>query len=198
LPIERIKHRDFSENPITVLYVGRDSVEKRPHIVSALAKRLGAKKIPVKFVFAGNVERSIPVAERSCCQFLGDITDESKLGAVYEQSHILIIPSSSESGPLVFMEAMARGMVIVSTPVGYIPAHIKNGVSGFVTSNLEDEAALADEMEELILKLLSDRNNLSQMGLHNIDYAYNNFSIEFFNREYQSLFESIRLKNETA
>jgi glycosyltransferase involved in cell wall biosynthesis len=198
LPIERIKHRDFSENPITVLYVGRDSVEKRPHIVSALAKRLAAKKMSVKFVFAGNVERSIPLNERPYCQFFGDINDESKLGEVYQQSHILIIPSSTESGPLVFMEAMARGMVIVSTPVGYIPVHIKNGVSGFVTSELADEAALVNEMEELIKKLLQNRDSLSKMGSHNVDYAYNNFDIRFFNQEYQSLFEYIRLKNETA
>jgi glycosyltransferase involved in cell wall biosynthesis len=198
LPVERIPPRDFSGNPVTVLYVGRDSVEKRPHIVSALAKRLAEKKMSVKFVFAGNVERSIPLNERPYCQFFGDINDESKLEEVYQQSHILIIPSSTESGPLVFMEAMARGMVIVSTPVGYIPNHIKNGVSGFVTSELADEAALVNEMEELIMKLLQNRDSLSKMGNHNVDYAYNNFDIRFFNQEYQSLFESIRLKNETA
>ena len=61
--------------------------------------------------------------------FHGEIKDEEKLKQIIDQCQILIAPSHSEGMPNVILEAMARGLAVISTSVGAIPEMIsdKNG-----------------------------------------------------------------------
>ena len=191
LPGTKITGKKYNENPIVILYVGRGTVEKRPQIASLLAKRIISKGLSARFEFAGDVQKNIPDDQRSFCFFYGDVSNETELGQIYHNAHVLLIPSSTESGPLVFMEAMARGVAIISTPVGYIPEHIHNYQSGFVTTELYDEEMVVEEMEVYIEKLIDDRDLLTRIGEFNIRYAYDNFDLEGFKAEYRQLFNSI-------
>jgi len=48
---------------------------------------------------------------------------------------LLVIPSYTESGPLIALEAMSCGTPILATPVGHIPNIVKDGKTGFITEN---------------------------------------------------------------
>lgn len=187
---EKSERVDYHNSVLTVLYSGRDTPDKRPWVAAAVAGRL-ASKYSIRFEFAGDVEQSIPAKWRSACHFLGDISEEKKMYDIYGRAHILLIPSLSESGPLVFMEAMAKGAAIISTPVGYIPQHIHNGEEGYVTTTTEEKKVI-EEMCRYILLLYNDRELLQKIGTHNLDYAFNNFGIESFNEEYRELFDQIK------
>jgi glycosyltransferase involved in cell wall biosynthesis len=50
---------------------------------------------------------------------------------------LLVIPSNSETGPYIALEAMACGTPVLATPRGFIPDIIKDGVTGFI---LEDNS----------------------------------------------------------
>ncbi|WP_269851240.1 glycosyltransferase family 4 protein [Methanosarcina horonobensis] len=115
-----------------MLYVGRGSEEKRVHLVGEISYLCHQKDMPVEFVLVGDVRSSIPEQYRKCCTFLGEIVDEKKLSEIYNSSDILLLVSSSEGFPLVIMEAMAYGVVTISTDVGGISEHIHNGYNGFL------------------------------------------------------------------
>jgi len=196
LPEKKIS-KDYFSKPLHLLYVGRDSIEKRPAIVAQVAKNINLAGINAIVEFAGDVSRSIPNELHSYCRFQGDINDKEELNNFYNKAHILIIPSATESGPLVLMEAMARGAAIISTDVGYVPTFVKDGVSGFIVKSVLPETKIIDEITQKVIQLDSDRNLLKGMGEKNLEIAFENFGITQFHKEYQLLFENL-LNNEAS
>ncbi|RYY60597.1 MAG: glycosyltransferase [Chitinophagaceae bacterium] len=191
LPVEKKYRSDSEAKPFVVLYVGRATDEKRPWIASAVAKALAQGNDQYRFEFAGEVAARIPQDEKRFCHFHGDVQDEEILGRLYASSHLLIIPSLSESGPLVLMEAMARGAVVISTPVGIVNLHLKNGISGFVINALSTDQEVAAELTLYIEKLYRNREELARISEYSVDYAFEHFDLSTLAREYQDLFYSL-------
>lgn len=52
---------------------------------------------------------------------------------------LLVIPSYTESGPIIALETMACSTLVLATPVGVIPDVIKDGETGFVMENNSPE-----------------------------------------------------------
>lgn len=52
---------------------------------------------------------------------------------------LLVIPSYTESGPIIALEAMACGAPIFATRVGHIPNMVKDGETGFIMENNSPE-----------------------------------------------------------
>lgn len=188
---EQQKEKDYS-GKIQVLYVGRGTAEKRVHIIAKMAEKAHQEKLPVDFVFLGDVQNAItgPLAEH--CLFLGHQTDPSMIEDVYDRSHIVIITSSTEGFPLVIEEGMARGCAVMATSVGDIPVHIKNVENGLLFSSVKDEATIITEGVEFLSLLCNNKKPLQEMGKRNRQYAYQHFSIEQFNKSYQNLFQQLR------
>lgn len=67
------------------------------------------------------------------------------LRPIYAQADFLVIPSRSESFPLVVLEAWAQGTPVVATPVGRLPELIENNVNGLLVRDVTPEA-LAEGM----------------------------------------------------
>ncbi|HEY5138598.1 MAG TPA: glycosyltransferase, partial [Methylococcales bacterium] len=55
-----------------------------------------------------------------------------ELVQAYQSANIFTLPTSSDSQPLVILEAMATGLPIVSTEVGGIPTMITDNEEGFL------------------------------------------------------------------
>jgi glycosyltransferase involved in cell wall biosynthesis len=67
---------------------------------------------------------------------------------------ILVMPSRSETGPLVVLEAMSRGMPIVATDVGEVAEMLPDQRYGRVVS-VDSIVALADAIESLLSDIIS-------------------------------------------
>lgn len=182
---QKITRSDYHTTPLTILYVGRSTNEKRPWILVKVAEQFRTNA-DISFLFAGDIHSSLTVAPTKNCIFLGDIVKDGELDSVYRRSHVIVIPSSSESGPLVLMEAMARGVVPVSTPVGICPTHIKNGLTGFLTTSIES-SIVVEEVANYINLLHTDRDLLKRMGTTSAAYAYDHFGMDDFNQQYKEL-----------
>lgn len=66
------------------------------------------------------------------------------------ESAILVLPSYSEGLPMAVLEAMAQGVVPVTTAVGGIPDVITNGVDGLLVTP-GDTAQLAAALQDLVV-----------------------------------------------
>ena len=81
-------------------------------------------------------------------QFLGQLPHDLVLGLV-AAADIFVCTSRDESGPVVVLEAMALGKAIVSTPVGFVPEILQDGVDVVVVP-FDDARALARALEKLV------------------------------------------------
>lgn len=172
---------------LSVLYAGRGGPEKRVHLIAEMAKRAKEKDNSIQFLFMGDVKSAIPENLRSYCILLGNQSDPDRINEIYSQSDILLITSLFEGFPLVVMEAMARGLAIISTPVGDVPKHVKNGINGFIIEELNDEEKIVALGLNYILELRNNKARLQEMAKANIGYASAHFGVDKFNAAFREL-----------
>jgi L-malate glycosyltransferase len=173
---------------ITILYVGRNSQEKRIDLIIDIAKHFNSNSQRIKFSFLG-IEKGEFDAPANCT-FLGISSDPDFISQAYQQAHILIIASSTEGFPMVVIEAMANNCAIVATNVGDIPLHVKNDKNGYIIPNTNDELKMKMDFIDAINKLIADHNKIIEIGIQNRLYAEQAFSIEKFNVAYQQLIKN--------
>lgn len=71
----------------------------------------------------------------------------SDMSKEYSQNDILICGSKRESYPNAVSEAMANGLVVISTPVGGVPEIIEDGKNGYLARDYSEEALLEKIMQ---------------------------------------------------
>ena len=190
-----IEPKDFFRNQFSVLYAGRATPEKRVHVVSALAKTCEENNLPVSFDFLGDIAEIIPLNYLKSARFWGNQTDPKLIDSIYRKADILIITSSEEGFPMVVMEAMARGCIIMGTPVGDMPLHIKQGACGLLFSSVTNESLIVKEAVSYLQYLLPLPLIREQIFTNNITYSREKFGIAKFEAAYQQLFESVKPAN---
>jgi len=183
-----IAEKDFSQ--FRVFYSGRSTPEKRPHLVAAIAEKVHEKDPTIEFVMAGDSFNSLQKPELSFIDFRGNIADTHLLHSIYRRCNVLLITSATEGFPLAVIEGMAYGCVILATPVGDIPEHVKNDVNGYVFSSVEDEETIIQEGVDLILQLKANKALLKTICVNNIAYAHANFTLQQFGDAYKKLIYS--------
>lgn len=107
-----------------------------------------------KIVFGGDgeVEKNkslaaeLGIAER--CEFHGWVAGAEREG-LFERAAVYCLPSKNEGLPMSVLEAMARGIPTVATPVGGIPQVINDGVDGVVIP-VDNHQALAVALNHLL------------------------------------------------
>jgi glycosyltransferase involved in cell wall biosynthesis len=177
--------------PTSMLFVGRGTVEKRPMVAAKLAKRLKDAGVNIRMGFVGDVSQAVSSTAFPQCTMYGNVSDPAVLGTMYrEKADFLLVTSSEEGFPLVIMEAMARGAVVIATPVGDIPVHVKQGENGLVFSSIHDEESMFSESMAFIQSLQANPEQFSKISAKNIDYAYDNFGLPTFVMQYKTLIEN--------
>jgi L-malate glycosyltransferase len=119
--------------------------------------------------------------------FHGNQSDEKKISSIYARAHALILTSSTEGFPLVVIEAMAHGCVILATAVGDIPVHVRPGENGFLFSSVSNEQKIVEEGSKQIRLLKENMDKWKTISGNNINYASHNFGIEKFNAAWDQL-----------
>lgn len=202
LPMELLKRVDLVENGVAVpalkpekganqrlqiLYVGRGSKEKRVHIVGKVASVCRERGLAVDFTLVGELEGEIDAVDRPHCRFTGEITDRRRIAEIYRGGDLLLLTSEREGFPLVLMEAMAHGVVPVSTDVGGIGRHLHHGENSFLVMNSPNEAEIVGYLAEIVENACRDRQLLSRLSDAAYAYAARHFSGEGFHSYYERL-----------
>ena len=194
LPTDAIP-KVFNGQKLNVLYAGRGTAEKRVQIVARIASQCQAAGLPVTFTYLGEVKPFLDKSLTETGVFLGNISNQNEVNEIYRQADLLIITSSEEGFPMVIMEAMARGCIILATPVGDIPALISHTKHGFLFSSIADEEKIIKEAINYLTRLLSDRALCNIISNNNIVYAREHFGLTTFEQAYRKLFDSEKYKH---
>jgi glycosyltransferase involved in cell wall biosynthesis len=132
--------------PIRLLFVGGDFRRKGGEILlSAFRNRLMQE-----------CELDIVTRERVDIQGLTNVRVHHGLGpnvpeliALYARADIFVFPTLADMLPLAIMEALAAGLPVIATNVGYLSEQVRDGVTGYLVEP-GDENALADATLRLI------------------------------------------------
>ena len=98
---------------------------------------------------------------------------EEEIGALLASADAFVLPSRAENQPISILEAMARGLPVVSTRIGAIPEQVEDGVTGLLVAPGEP-AALA----EALARLIADPAKRQEMGAAGRAHYQRRFSIE--------------------
>jgi glycosyltransferase involved in cell wall biosynthesis len=171
---------------LNVLYVGRESEEKRIHLAIEAAKLCHQSNVPATFTFVGDIKPSAQTQPPGHLHFKGEIANPRQLNELYQEAHVLVLTSRSEGFPLVIMEAMAHGAVPVSTDVGGISSHVSHGTNGLLIQAESEEEIVASLVAALTL-LAEDRQMLNQLSINAYRYAREHFAPQKFCQAYRRL-----------
>jgi L-malate glycosyltransferase len=169
---------------LEVYFIGRGAVPKRVPLAVAIAQKIHAKNLPVKFNFVGDVERVINTADYPFCTFYGNVKDEAQMSQIYQSADVLLMTSSSEGLPIVVMQMMAHAKVVVSTAVNGIPDYIQHMENGLLIKSI-DEKEIIDKGVFYIEKLLTDSGLRNKLGNRSRETAIEKFSKNTFCKHYR-------------
>ncbi len=123
---------------LTLLSVGRlHAVKDHAFLVRACAE-MRRRGVPFQCFIAGDGdERSRLEALIHHCEVQGQVTllghvSRQRLDSFYKRADIVVLTSRSEGIPLVLMEAMARGKIVLAPAITGIPELVIAGKTGFL------------------------------------------------------------------
>lgn len=177
-----------TSNRLQVFYIGRGSPQKRVPLITEIARRLHQKNAAVDFSFVGDVEKVINPGKLPFCQFYGNVKSQETMQEIYRKADVLLMTSAFEGLPVVIMQMMAHGKVVVSTPVGGIPDYIFDGVNGILIENGDEQKIVEDGIMAIEL-LISDPHLRQRLGAKSREIASQKFSREIFCKNYRQLLE---------
>ena len=150
-----------------LLFLGRMSFEKGPHLAIQVAKQLKRQ-----LVLAGNVDscdeeyfrtRVLPEVDGDQIQYVGG-ADYFQKRELLLRPHCLLAPITwPEPFGLFMAEAMACGTPVVALNRGSAPEVVKHGETGFVVETLDEMANAVEEIDRI------DRSRCRYHVLRNFD-----------------------------
>jgi len=145
--------------PRKLLFVGTNFQRKGlPTIIRAAPAIV--KEFPDTEFWVVGEDIAMPAMKQLCTQegvvdafsFLG-WKSQAELIDIYARADVFVMPSLTEAFGVVFLEAMAAGLVVVSAAVGGIPEIIRHGENGLLIADPTDAADLAHQVIRLFRDL---------------------------------------------
>jgi glycosyltransferase involved in cell wall biosynthesis len=155
------------------------------------AKEVSKKYSEVKFILvgsdidrAGNKQACEDYAQRLCLgdkvYFLGERND---IKSIMDSLYIHVLPSMSEGCPMAVLEAMARGVLNITSRLDSIMEIIKDGKNGILVTP-GDYRALADAISSAI----DDPDKTKEMGAAGCKTVVSKFNSRLMTDRYEALF----------
>lgn len=163
------KPRSFRNGIKNFIYVGSFIDRKHPvTIVEALAKSIGNQDYTITFVGEGLGKRKILKAAKKYNSlnrifFTGHIPRE-QVTKEMDNADVFIMVSENETFGLVYLEAMARGCVVIASKNEGMDGYIIDGVNGFLC-NAGDSDNLSNIISNLRNMPLKTIKGVSNQGI---------------------------------
>lgn len=152
--IPRVKRTHInSDSPLRVLFLGLLSIRKGVHIALTAVDNLIRAGKSIELVLAGeSIIAPDKLRQFKGAEYIGPVPS-SLVPALIDSCDVLLFPTFSDGFGMVQVEAISRGMPIISTPNA--AQVIEDGVSGFIVS-----VGSVEEVENRLTEYLNDRDLL--------------------------------------
>lgn len=157
--------QDQAREPLTVLCVARQYPRKRVvDLIEAFA--LVRQRLPqARLVVIGDgpehgalEQRVAELGLQQGVSLLGAVADDAEVRRWYGRASLFCLPSEQEGFGIVFLEAMASGLPVISTTAAAIPEVVPHGQAGLLVPPRDPRALAA-----ALLQLLEDPLRVSQL-----------------------------------
>lgn len=109
-----------------------------------------------------------------------------KVPGFYKTADLIVLPSTSEGVPLVILENMALGNIVVASNVGGIPELIYHGETGLLFPPKNSE-----ELAKLITKALTDKRLRQRIKKNTIVEAYERFDVKKSAEKIEQIYKKV-------
>lgn len=184
-----LKEKRDTDN-FSILFVGRLEPIKGLTVLLKTFKKLIDSNIDCELNIVGEGPMKIPLMETSDVMgiservvFSGAVGQDEILDH-YDRAHVMVISSFMEGVPVVLMEAMAKGLAVVSTHVGGVSELIEDGVNGLLVA-----PASSDSLFHALFHLADNREKSVAMGNRGRKKIMEEFSINEIGGRMAELFD---------
>lgn len=150
---ENINKSFLHDKPFYILFVGVNWKRKGGDIVIQTFQLLLSQGYNVKLIVCGCVP---PVKHENVevYPFLNKNLDSDMviLSTIYKKSNLLFVPTRADCSPIIFCEASAFGLPVLSTNTGGVADLVEDGVNGFCL----DYSATPQEYTDIIIRLIKN------------------------------------------
>jgi glycosyltransferase involved in cell wall biosynthesis len=210
-PCRRLVHipygieNGFLQRPLSshkdtdLVFVGRLTPEKRPELfIQALGQlhRRGVRPRtrlvgdgPLRNVLADGIRRE----GLSHVQLVGQVAREEVIQEM-DRAVALVLVSSREGLPTVVLQAMARGLPVVTTDVGSVCDVVRSGTNGVILPATISADALAERLEQF----LHDHDRIAAMSAAARATVLTDYSWDSSARKYYDLYRSLLSSSEAG
>lgn len=181
----------LSERPFRVIMAARfaDYAKRQDLLIRAAALIPSSLPIQVELIGGGselsamkNLAIELGVQERVI--FTGFL-DQTSLWDRYEKSHIMCHAADYEGLGKVIIEAMAKGLPVLSSDVSPMNKYITDGENGFLVPNTPED------WSSRIQKLYHHRKHLAQVSSRSMSFASLHFDPDIQIKNYETYFEQV-------
>ncbi len=150
------------DSVINILFVGVDWERKGGDIVLETIDKLDKKGYHVSLTVIGCVPPKIHT-KMNVIPFLNKNKNDDmlKFQELFKKSHLFFMPTRAECFGIVFCEANAYGLPVITTDTGGVSSIIENGVNGLMLPL----NATSDDYCKVIADLISDKARLKEMSI---------------------------------
>ncbi|MEW6737229.1 MAG: glycosyltransferase family 4 protein [Acidobacteriota bacterium] len=165
-----------------LLFLGRIAAVKGTHLAIEAARQAGIQlKIagdiqPVhRDYYAQQVE---PEIDGKWIEYLGEADHKMKVELLKGARALLFPIQWDEPFGLVMIESMACGTPVIAFPYGSVPEVVKDGISGYIVSGIEQMAKSINRLDRLSVRVVRD-------------YVERYFSVTRMVDQYEALFQQV-------
>ncbi|UFS98890.1 glycosyltransferase family 4 protein [Nocardia huaxiensis] len=187
------KVNQFPDGEVQVLFLGEIGERKGTFTLLDAWKRMvdaadGPVRARLTIVGHGDSDRArkqvADLGIGDTVEVLGWVTMEQR-AEIVNNSQILALPSLREGQPMAILEAMAKGMCVISCPVGGIPDQIPEGCGLLVTPGEVEPLA------EALTSVLRDDQLRARLGTGAWERVRDEFDIDVIWRRFDALYREV-------
>jgi glycosyltransferase involved in cell wall biosynthesis len=186
--------KQLNERETLIGYIGRLNVEKGIlNLIEAIPNVL-TKLNDVSFLVGGDGPLRGEIEEyfhkynlNNKIEFVGWIPHEN-LPKYLNDLKLIVIPSYSETGPQIMLEAMSCGTPVLVTSVGIAPDVITDSETGFIMKNNSPEYIARNIIRAL------EHPNLEEISMNARTTVKKEFTYEAAVEKYKKIFENVEIR----
>jgi glycosyltransferase involved in cell wall biosynthesis len=182
----------FADEEIALVFLARIEERKGFYNLMNIMPALVAQYPQCKLYIAGQGDldavRTL-IADKGLqnnVEVLGHINSEQK-DTLLRKGHVLVLPSFNEGLPMALLEAMAYGVVPVTTPVGGIPDAVTTGENGVLVAAGDEPALLQG-----LAGLLANQAGYQQMSASAKQRVGQHFDLRKYKGRLVELYDSLK------